>query len=91
MTHATETPPTYAAANHMDVPFDEINTPGCYVCKTSGTLFRIPPTALSQGQSPVIEVVSDTGAMMAKISDDPWLPITRARQAAADLDLRPNF
>jgi hypothetical protein len=75
----------------QSVPFHEIQTPGCYVSKDDGNLYRVPPEALAQGRSPLIEIVSKRGTIMAKVSDDPWLPISRARQLAADADVQPNF
>jgi hypothetical protein len=85
-----------AAATHMgqalaNVPFEGIDSPGCYVCKTTGALVRMPQEGLATGGSPVIEIVSKKGPVMMKISDDPWIPISRARQLSADADLHPDF
>jgi hypothetical protein len=76
---------------HVNVPFDEIHTPGCYVSKNTGNLYRIPAEALALGRSPLIEIVSKTGTLMTKIAEDPWVPITKARQLCADADVYPNF
>lgn len=73
------------------VPFGDIREPGCYVSNTDGSLFRIPSEALAQGRSPLIEIVSKEGAMTTKVSDDPWVPISKCRQLAADADLFVNF
>jgi hypothetical protein len=73
------------------IAFGDVNTPGSYVCNESGCLFRVPEDGLVSGRSPLIEIVSRTPTMMTKISDDPWLPISKARQLAADADLYINF
>lgn len=73
------------------LPFAEVNTCGTYVANDNGTLFRVPEDALEAGKSPVIEIVSRRPVMMTKISDDPWVPISKARQLAADRDLYINF
>lgn len=81
----------YPKRFYSNVPFQEIRTPGCYVSQDQGDLYRIPPEALAEGQSPLVGIVSRTGTQMVKISDDPWLPISQARQLAADADVHPNF
>ena len=91
MTHATETTTTCQAQHLLNVPFGEVQTPGCYVAKNNGILYRIPAEALALGRSPVIEIVSKTGTLMTKISEDPWIPLTKARQLCADADVFPNF
>jgi hypothetical protein len=73
------------------LPFSEINSPGCYVANGIGDLFRIPEDGVVTGRSPLIEIVSKTPRMVTKVSDDPWAPISRARQLAADADLYVNF
>jgi hypothetical protein len=91
MPTGTESNPTHKGQNRVRVPFGEIQTSGCYVCNHTGTLYRIPDEALATGRSPLIEVVSSAGTLMTKVSDDPWIPISKARQLAADADLYPNF
>ena len=91
MTPATETPLTHPTQACLNVPFPEIHTPGCYVSKDEGNLYRVPAEALAPGRSPIIEIVSKTGTIVCKISEDPWIPISKARQLAANYDLFPNF
>ncbi|HVP13674.1 MAG TPA: hypothetical protein VMV94_21040 [Phycisphaerae bacterium] len=91
MTPTTETQTTHPFQAYMNVPFDEVQTPGCYISKNTGNLYRIPAEALALGRSPLIEIVSKTGTLMTKISEDPWVPINKARQLCADADLYPNF
>jgi hypothetical protein len=72
-------------------PFEQISTPGCYILKQTGTLLRVPPDALENGQSPAMNVVSKDRWLVTKISSDPYLPLGRARAVAADCDLPVNF
>jgi hypothetical protein len=71
--------------------FDQINAPGSYVEQRTGTLLRVPEDALVPGRSPVLEVVTNEPWVVSRISDDPFLPLTKARMLAADLDLYVNF
>lgn len=75
----------------LTLTFDQINTPGCYVFIDNGLLFRIPPEAIAQGMSPILEVVSKEPWFFFKISDDPYVPLSKARMLAADFDLTVNF
>ena len=71
--------------------FGSLNEPGCYVSNWSGHLVRIPEDALKAGRSPVIEILGQEPMIVTKISDDPFLNITKARMIAADLDMVVNF
>jgi hypothetical protein len=82
---------TYSTHEGASTPFDQLTSPGAYVCNYSGTLFRVPDDALAPGRSPVIEIVSKTPMMLTKLCDDPWVPISKARQVASDWDLYVNF
>ena len=73
------------------VAFSELETPGTYVSNESGELFRIPNDALAAGRTPVMDIVSNSPRMLTKISDDPWIPISKARQLAAGSDLFVDF
>jgi hypothetical protein len=54
-------------------------------------LFRVPDEALTEGRSPQIEIVSTPPKVVTKIADDPWTPISKARQLAANADLFVSF
>lgn len=82
---------THTTHTSQCLPFSDINSPGCYVANGGGELFRIPEDGVVTGRSPVIEIVSKTPRMVTKVSDDPWLAISKARQLAADSDLYVNF
>ena len=71
--------------------FARLSEPGCYISHWSGHLIRVPEDALKPGRSPVLEILGKEPMIVTKISDDPFLNITKARMIAADLDLTVNF
>ena len=81
----------HTTKGNQSLPFQEVNIPGCYVANETGDLFRIPQDALVAGRSPTMEIVCRTPKMVTKISNDPWEPISKARQLAADDDLYVGF
>ncbi len=72
-------------------PFNEITEPGVYYNHETGWLYRIPGEILSLGHSPLLNIVSTNENFVTKISDDPWLPVSKARQICANMDLAVNF
>ncbi len=88
------TPFGYAGSNGRVLAvmeFGDIELPGAYVTKRSGHLFRVPAESLRAGRSPVITITSCQPVLVARISDDPLLPLNEARCIAADHDLPVNF
>ena len=73
------------------IPFPEIESAGAYVMHTSGFLVRVPGEALTEGGTPSVCLQADDGAIVTKISEDPWIKLSRARASAADLDLLVRF
>lgn len=73
------------------MPFDEVEEPGAYISNWTGHLIRIPEDGLKLGRSPLIEIRSRERMMVTKLSNDPYLTLTKARMIAADLDLEVNF
>jgi hypothetical protein len=71
--------------------FDQIETPGTYVECRTGTLLRVPEDALAPGRSPRIEIVAHEPWTVTRLAEDPYVPLTKARMIAADLDLPVNF
>ena len=71
--------------------FGQINDPGTYVCNWSGHLLRIPEDAIKPGRSPVLGLVGKEPLRATKVSDDPFVTVTKARMIACDLDLEVNF
>ena len=73
------------------IPFGNIAEPGCYVSHWDGHLLRVLPGGVVAGRSPVLSIVGRRTLYVTKISSDPFLPMTRARSAAANLDLNVEF
>ena len=73
------------------VPFDGINDPGCYVCEWSGHLMRVPPDGVAPGRSPLLNMIGRDPLFVTKISNDPFIPVTKARLLAANHDVAVNF
>ena len=67
--------------------FDSINEPGAYVCNWSGHLLRIPEDGVTPGRSPVINMVGAEPLFTTKISENPFVTITKARILASNFDL----
>lgn len=79
------------AKSTFQVRWDQLNEPGTYFSNWSGHLIRVPDFALKTGFSPVIEIIGAEPMYVTKLSDNPYLPISKARMIAADLDLCANF
>ena len=75
----------------MVVPFDQINEPGCYICNWSGHLLRVPPDGVQLGRSPLLSIIGCEPVFVTKISDNPFIPLTKARLLAANCDVNVNF
>lgn len=73
------------------VPFDAINEPGCYVCNWSGHLLRVPDDGVAAGRSPVINIVATQRLYVTKLSDNPYIPVTKAKMLASNADLNICF
>ena len=50
-----------------------------------------PAEALIKGASPVIEQVSAQLSRLVKVSDNPFIPLIKARNLAANYNIEPNF
>ena len=73
------------------VQFGALNEPGAYVCNWSGHLLRVPQESLGLGQSPLLTIRGDEPLYLTKIYNDPYVPINKARELAADCDVAVNF
>jgi hypothetical protein len=51
----------------------------------------VPAEALIKGGSPVIEQVSAKPSRLVKLSDNPFIPLIKARNLAANCNIEPNF
>ncbi len=84
---------------HMDsctgfgttVPFASVCEPGCYVCCWSGHLLRVPEDGVAPGRSPLINMVGPEPLFVIKISDNPFIPVTKAKLLACNADCNVNF
>ena len=75
----------------MHTTWEELTQPGAYVEEGSGDLFRVPQEALVQGASPIISKVSNGASRLVRVSDNPAVPLLKARMIAADHNIEPNF
>ena len=73
------------------IPFDCIQQPGCYVCNWSGHLLRVPEDGLAAGRSPLISLIGGEPLFVTKISDNPFVTLTKAKVIASNLDVAVNF
>jgi hypothetical protein len=73
------------------IPFDQINEPGCYICNWTGHLMRVPEDGVQPGRSPLINMIGHDPLFVTKISDNPYIPVTKARLLAANWDVNVNF
>ncbi len=87
----TRTKDTESQVIGTQYPFANLSEPGAYFCNWSGHLIRVPQDAVKQGRSPVIEILGTEPLYVTKLSDDAFIPITKARMIAADLDHAVNF
>jgi hypothetical protein len=71
--------------------WEAVNEPGTYYSKWSGHLIRVPEYALKPGFSPVIEILGKEPMTVVRLSGDPFMPLSKCRMVAADLDLVVNF
>jgi hypothetical protein len=78
-------------SSHPEVNWDDLETPGFYVSRATGNGYRVPAEALIKGASPVIEQVSTQPSRLVKVSDNPFVPLIKARNLAANCNIDPNF
>jgi hypothetical protein len=74
----------------VTIPFDSIHAPGSYVCNWNGHLLRVPDGGLMIDGSQ-INLVGPTPLFVTKISDDPQIPLSRARELASECCVTPSF
>jgi hypothetical protein len=73
------------------VPFDSINEPGAYICNWSGHLLRVPEDGVTAGRSPMVNIVGSEALFVTKISENPYITLTKARLLASNFDVNVNF
>ncbi len=93
MTSATQCSTNNECATSVGatIPFDSIQEPGCYVCNWSGHLLRVPEDGVAPGGSPLITMVGSDPLLLTKISDNPFITLTKAKMIASNIDCNVNF
>ena len=64
---------------------------GTYVCNWSGHLIRLSDGQQSWGSTPFFSIIANEPLYLTKISDDPFVPVSKARQIASNMDVAVNF
>jgi hypothetical protein len=89
---ATQTGATYGSASiGSTLPFEAITQPGAYICHWSGHLLRVPEDGFFTAQKPVFSMVGAEPLNVTKISENPYITITKAKLLASNWDLSVNF
>ena len=93
MTTATQCNTTSASQKSVGttVPFESIQEPGCYLCNWSGHLLRVPEDGVAAGRSPLVNIIGNETLFVTKLSDNPFITITKARMVASNIDCSVNF
>ena len=75
----------------LQTTWEDLREPGAYVGEGSGNLFRVPQEALITGASPIIARISNGASRLVRVSENPAVPLVKARMVAADHNIGPNF
>ncbi len=73
------------------LPWSSISEPGCYICNWSGHLLRVPEDGIAPGLSPLIDIVVREPLFVTKISNNPFVSVTKAKLLASNADVHVNF
>ena len=73
------------------VPFESIQEPGCYICNWSGHLLRVPEDGVAAGRSPLVNIIGTEQLFVTKLSENPFITVTKAKMIASNLDCNVNF
>ncbi len=83
--------PAASTAPVVSLAWDQICTPGTYVCNWSGHLLRVPIESVPAAGTSGFNIVGTDPLFVTKISDDPELNLARARETATELNLTVGF
>ncbi len=72
-------------------PLGEVKEPGAYVCFGTGDLIRVVRTDAPSSEVELVDKHGDQPMLVTRVSEDPFVPISQARMAAANLDIEINF
>ena len=73
------------------VLLEQVSQAGAYVCRGTGDLIRVTPSGPAGVESELIRKHHDEPLYVTQISGNPFIPISDARIAAANLDLDVDF
>ncbi len=73
------------------VPYASISEPGAYVSNWTGHLLRVPEDAIRSAHAPAMDIQGTRPLFVTKISDDPYITISKARMIAANCDVAIDF
>jgi hypothetical protein len=73
------------------VPFESIQEAGAYICNWSGHLLRVPEDGVAHGRSPLVNIIGNEPLFVTKLSENPFITITKAKMIASNLDCNVNF
>ena len=82
---------TRTSSKNVTIPFNDLYEPGAYYSHATGWLYRVPDESLSPGHSPTMNIMSGDDHYVTKISDDPWVPVNKAREICSNKDFVVNF
>lgn len=71
--------------------FNESGIHNRNLSRATGNGYRVPAEALIRGASPVIEQVSANPSRLVRLSENPFIPLVKARNLAANCNIEPNF
>jgi hypothetical protein len=80
-----------SAAVGATMPFESIQEPGSYICNWTGHLLRVPEDGVAPGRSPLLNIIGTEPLVVTKISENPYLTLTKAKMIAANIDVNVNF
>ena len=70
---------------------EEITEPGAYICRDSGDLVRVTQSDAPSDDMELLKRQGTELVYVTQLSRDPFMPISLARIAAANLDMEINF
>ena len=73
------------------VLLEQVSQAGAYVCRGTGDLIRVTPSGPTEVEAELIRKHHDEQLYVTQISGNPFIPISDARIAAANLDLDIDF
>ena len=76
---------------HMTGLFNDNTETGDYYFHPTGCLYRVPTDSISLWHSPLMNICSSDECFVTKVSDDPWIPLNKARELCSNWDFCVNF